>query len=199
MIKLAFAAIVFGLFVLIFVGKKLASGAKEAWTKANALADAKLEGKQIMNPRALPRASSGTQAQDQAFDNFMEAQSMLLNLDGMGPYLESEIEKQLYVNFVAGAADRMSRTISDPEDSERWFLLSAHSYASKACGDREAADILEAYGRSGDARLDAAGKAGWESMETMLDTASGKVTEEQFKLMMMTLYAVVKQKELPAA
>ncbi|MBS8241928.1 hypothetical protein DYI22_15675 [Marinobacter lipolyticus] len=195
MIKFAFAAVVLGLFVLIFIGKKLAAGTKEAWSKANAMTNAKLGS----DRNSLSTGRSPTEAQDHSFTTFMEAQSALLNLDGMGLILDSELEKQLYVHFMAGAADRLSRTIPDQADSERWFLLSAHSYASTACGERAAVEILHSYGRSDNLQLCAAGKAGWDSMSAYIGLSSGKVTEEQFKLMMMYLFAVVRQKELPVA
>lgn len=121
---------------------------------------------------------------------FMTAQEPLLRQDG-NLNLNSERARLLYLHFVGGAADRLSRTIKDQNRSDLWWHLATLCYATGVFGHDIAVRRLERYGSSSDPVLQAAITRGAEAMNVFLLASINKASEADFKAACMELYAVV--------
>ncbi len=148
--------------------------------------------------RHAPSPANAEDKEDEEFANkdhvlriFMTAQEPLLRQDG-NLKLNSERARLLYLHFVGGAADRLSRTIRDQNRSDLWWHIATLCYATGVFGHDIAVRRLERYGSSGDPVLQAAITRGAEAMNVFILASINKVSEADFKGSCMELYRVVR-------
>lgn len=184
MAKIMFLGVVVALAVVIFVVRRLLSGSKKVWAAAKVTAD------QIGEPES--NFDPVFQERNQHLDQFLIIQRALFSGGEDKPRFKSERERLLYVNFVLGAVDQLSRTINDEEKSQMWFFSTALAQASLVCPVDDAIDSCRNYGQTGDPDLQEAGRRGWVAMQTYIMNCLGKVSSEDFKASCMQMYLTVR-------
>lgn len=147
-------------------------------------------------------ASIRTTPEMEAASNFMglfiKSQELLLFSGGEKNEL-LEAEKAVYIHFIMGASDRISHTIKNKDDAERWWLIESMALAaglylpSETISDPDlVVSKLQSYGCSADPQLQSAGQRGWEAMSVAQSAVNdGEVSDAEYQMSCLELFKVV--------
>ena len=123
-------------------------------------------------------------------DLFKTSQTMLMPVDS----LNDDREKLLYLHFMMGAIDKLSRAISDEKQSELWFYLASGAESVILFGPKVDTQVLEAYGRSRDNNLQKAGETGWKAMHMSLLASLNELSSDDFTKSSLALGKLIRSK-----